>query len=459
MKLNQLLLPVVALGTAAVFLTSGAQEAQGWSLIGGSLNLGQRDFRVFNNFTGSTDNNNQTPDANFPGYQGAVMAIWKGSVEWGSEPHGDGSGDPVQSELGSGDANFDASFQGEATQIGGTNDNIHSELSGSNGGVLAYCETPISDGWRIRYYQGWTWSDGPGAAGGNQIDLQEVACHEYGHSLGLGHSSVNGATMYPSYSGGTSGRSISNDDRGGLAAIYGAASSNKPIITGTSVAGNVMTITGTGFDNNGNSVWFTQANAGGNGNPVKVNNVSSSSNGTVITVTIPNNAGPGDVLVQRNGTGNSALSNAWPDDLESDGPPPPTCGVQNYCAFLPNSVGLGAQMFHFGSASVAANDLQVEAIGCPPNKPGVFFFGPTQISVLFGDGLRCVGGTVKRLGVIQTDVFGFANMAIDVTSPTFTTSAAPAIPGSVTNFQFWYRDPGFGTGFNLTDGLEVTWCD
>jgi hypothetical protein len=265
--------------------------------------------------------------------------------------------------------------------------------------------------------------------------------------------------MYPSYSGGTSGRSISNDDRGGLAAIYGAASSNKPIITGTSVAGNVMTITGTGFDNNGNSVWFTQANAGGNGNPVKVNNVSSSSNGTVITVTIPNNAGPGDVLVQRNGTGNSALSNAWPDDLESDGPPPPTCGVQNYCAFLPNSAGLGAQMFHFGSASVAANDLQVEAIGCPPNKPGVFFFGPTQISVLFGDGLRCVGGTVKRLGVIQTDVFGFANMAIDVTSPTFTTSAAPAIPGSVTNFQFWYRDPGFGTGFNLTDGLEVTWCD
>ena len=82
---------------------------------------------------------------------------------------------------------------------GGTNDNINSAISGSSGGVLAFAETPISNGWRIRYYETWNWQDGPGNDG--NIDLQGVACHEYGHALGLGHTNVGGATMFPSISG------------------------------------------------------------------------------------------------------------------------------------------------------------------------------------------------------------------------------------------------------------------
>ena len=453
MKLNQLILPVLALSTAGTFLIGGSQDAEAWSLLGGSLNLAQRDVRVFNNFSGASDNNNQTPDANFPGYQGAVMAIWKGGVEWGSLPHGDGSGDPLQSELGSGDANFDISFQGEANGVGGTNDNIHSEISGSNGGVLAYCETPISNGWRIRYYQGWAWSDGPGTAG-NPIDLQEVACHEYGHALGLGHSNSGGATMFPSYSGGTAGRSISNDDRAGLQAIYGAMSSTKPTITGLAVAGNQLTVTGTNFSSSSNEVWFTQANSGGNGTPVKVTNVSS--NGTSLAVTIPGAAGPGDVLVKRSGTGNAALSNAWPSDLQSDGP---TCGVTPYCGNLPNSVGGGANISHFGTASVAANNLELLADGMPGNKTGLFFFGPNQTGALFGDGLLCIAGSITRLPAQQTDVLGTASTILDISSAPFTSGPAAATPGNTANFQFWYRDPAFGgAGFNTTFGLEVVWC-
>ena len=31
--------------------------------------------------------------------------------------------------------------------------------------------------------------------------------------------------------------------------------------------------------------------------------------------------------------------------------------------------------------------------------------------------------------------------------------------GSTWNFQFWYRDPaGGGAGFNLSDGLQLTFC-
>ena len=306
------LAPALALGLGVTLVTP--EVSTGYSLIGGSLGQSQRDFRVYNNFTDAQANNNQTPDDQFPGYQGAVMAIWKGVIEWGSELHGDGSGDPHQSGgLGSGGANFDPSFQGEATGVGDTNGNIHSELSGSGGGVLAYCETPISNGWRIRYYQSWTWLDGPGTSTAGGVDLQSVACHEYGHALGLGHSGNGSATMWPSILSGVNSRSINSDDQNGVKAIYGTKASNKPRITGVSVAGGQITVTGTNFDATGNQIWFTQSGAGGNGQPVKVTNLTS--NGTSITATVPGNAGPGDVLVRRNSTAHSGLSNAWPTDL------------------------------------------------------------------------------------------------------------------------------------------------
>lgn len=317
MKLTKIILtaaaPVAALSLGTVLMTPGTTE--GYSLIGGSLSQNQRDVRVYNNFTDNAANNNQTPDDQFPGYQGAVMAIWKGAVEWGSEIHGDGTGDPHQNGgLGSGGANFDPSFQGEATGVGGTNNNIHSELSGSSGGVLAYCETPISDGWRIRYYSGWTWNDGPGT-NISGVDLQGVACHEFGHAIGLGHSNTGNATMFPSISGaGVGQRSIATDDSNGVKAVYGTKSSTKPHIASVAVNSGQITITGNNFDATGNQIWFTQASAGGNGTPVKVTGLSSP-DGVTLTAAIPSNAGPGDVLVRRNSTAHSGLSNAFPADL------------------------------------------------------------------------------------------------------------------------------------------------
>ena len=125
------------------------------------------------------------------------MVIWKACVEWGSDRHGGGLGDPLQpGDLGSGGANFDPTFQGQATSIGTTSENIHSQVAGGQSGVLAFTEwSPFGNGWRIRYYQAWSWADGPGSPTLGQVDLQGVACHEYGHALGLGHSTVSGATL------------------------------------------------------------------------------------------------------------------------------------------------------------------------------------------------------------------------------------------------------------------------
>jgi MYXO-CTERM domain-containing protein len=56
-----------------------------------------------------------------------------------------------------------------------------------------------------------------------QIDLQSILTHEAGHFLGLAHSLVNDATMYPSYNkGDVSFRDLSQDDQQGVCAIYPA---------------------------------------------------------------------------------------------------------------------------------------------------------------------------------------------------------------------------------------------
>lgn len=48
-----------------------------------------------------------------------------------------------------------------------------------------------------------------------------MAVHEFGHSLGLSHSSVQGAIMYPYYQSLTSDFKLSSDDITGIQAIYG----------------------------------------------------------------------------------------------------------------------------------------------------------------------------------------------------------------------------------------------
>ena len=52
------------------------------------------------------------------------------------------------------------------------------------------------------------------------FDLVTVAAHEFGHSLGLGHSSVAGALMAPFYGG--PHRFLHSDDKNGIRAIYGS---------------------------------------------------------------------------------------------------------------------------------------------------------------------------------------------------------------------------------------------
>lgn len=53
------------------------------------------------------------------------------------------------------------------------------------------------------------------------INLFQVASHEFGHALGLSHSDVQGALMYPYYAGYVPDFTLPRDDINGIQALYG----------------------------------------------------------------------------------------------------------------------------------------------------------------------------------------------------------------------------------------------
>ena len=308
--------PAFALGAVALLLAP-AEESYGFSTLGTALNVSsERDFRIFDNFADTQSNNNLTAHASYPGWLGAEQALWKAAAEWGSRPHGDGLGDPTQT-IGEGGANFDFFFGGACTGPGNGAQVVSVTPSCGGGGVFAYVSAG-GNSWTMIFCDEWTWSDGPGGPSGGQIDMQGVGCHEFGHSLGLGHSSVGGATMVGSTTNGFGQRSIASDDIAGVQSIYGAADPGKPVISGVSVdmLANTITITGSNFSASGNELWFTSSFAT---TPVTDPRVIltgvASPSGTSIAVSLPRNAGDGDVHVRNTTAGGAGLSNGWPVDL------------------------------------------------------------------------------------------------------------------------------------------------
>ncbi len=374
---------VLVSGTATLVVPD---DATGFSVIGGNLSLSQRDFRIYDNFLDAAAHNNTQPDPNWPGYTEIELSAWKAGAEWGGRKFGDGSGDPTQFQIGDGRSNFNFVWNGEASGQGGFNANIISPLSGSSGGVLAYCETPISDGWRIKFYESWIWADGPGQLNSGEMDLQGVCCHELGHALGLGHSNDSSATMYAYASGnGVSDRSIEQDDRNGVIYIYGARDASNPSIDsigGSLQPGGTCVLTGTNYSATGNEIWFNSSVVGSTntaGEPYKLLNQPSTNGGTQISFTVPSTgilAGAIHVKAA-GGTSHKYLSEAEPFDLGGaggganqialSGPSGAAAGTTGIFTFT--GAGANQQTYLLWSLSNAGTTIQGHAfeIGSPWN--------------------------------------------------------------------------------------------
>ena len=120
----------------------------------------------------------------------------------------------------------------------------------------------------------------------------------------------------------------------------------------------------------------------------------------------------------------------------------------------------GANLSSFGLASVSNDSFTLVGTGMP-NSSCLYFQGTTQMAAgmgaAFGDGLRCAGGTVVRLGT-KTNVASASQYPAGGDA-SISVKGMVGAPGTRT-YQVWYRNAAaFCTPstFNLTNGLEVTW--
>jgi plastocyanin len=126
-----------------------------------------------------------------------------------------------------------------------------------------------------------------------------------------------------------------------------------------------------------------------------------------------------------------------------------------------NTSGLAGRLRATGMPSVSADTLRLFVSGMPEGGSVLFFQGTTQVNggagAVFGDGLRCAGGTSIRLG-FGTISFGFATYPQGGSPLVSVKGLVPA--GATRTYQVFYRDPPStctGAAFNTSDGYSVNW--
>jgi hypothetical protein len=132
-----------------------------------------------------------------------------------------------------------------------------------------------------------------------------------------------------------------------------------------------------------------------------------------------------------------------------------------------NSLATGGARLN-ATGTTNPDTIVLHAGGEMPNAPTLVFQGSVSLSqpILFGDGMRCVGGNLKRL--FTTNAIGGALNVPDATQMSISARSAalgdPLLPGSVRSYQTWYRDPNLsfcgppsGDAWNLSNAVRIVW--
>jgi hypothetical protein len=136
----------------------------------------------------------------------------------------------------------------------------------------------------------------------------------------------------------------------------------------------------------------------------------------------------------------------------------------NYCTGNVNSTGVVGQISGSGSASVAANNLTLNAASLPLNSFGYFLTSVTQ-SVTpnpgGSQGVLCLGGQIGRYtgpGQIKNSgATGAFSLLVNLNQIPTPTGFVAAVAGQIRSFQCWHRDSvGGNATSNFTRGLQVT---
>jgi hypothetical protein len=126
-------------------------------------------------------------------------------------------------------------FAGFSTQTVNTNDGVNVVMfrNASSGSALAttyswFSGSRMIDADIVFWDAGFQFVTGTSGCS-NAFFIEDIATHEFGHALGLGHSAVASATMYPSISTcSQQSRTLDADDIAGVLSLYPATTPPTP---------------------------------------------------------------------------------------------------------------------------------------------------------------------------------------------------------------------------------------
>jgi hypothetical protein len=170
-----------------------------------------------------------------------------------------------------------------------------------------------------------------------------------------------------------------------------------------------------------------------------------------------------------NHTSQDLNGNGIPDECELNGGTPfcfgdghPNCPCSNNSASgaqqgCKNSTGVGGKLVGSGTTQVSADGLVLHASNMLQGAC-VFLQGDSVTTAVFGDGLRCAGGQLKRLAT--KSMAGGAASYPQGTDPKISVQGQVPPSGGVRYYQVFYRNPNgspCGALFNITSGVNVIW--
>lgn len=123
----------------------------------------------------------------------------------------------------------------------------------------------------------------------------------------------------------------------------------------------------------------------------------------------------------------------------------------------------GALLSGYGIPSLAADSVQLTSAGELPTSLSIVIQGTSVLNpVPFGDGLRCAGGSLKRLYALNATAGSVNVPPVGALSVSAQSNALgdTILNGEMRIYQVYYRDPNLvfcAFGFNVSNAVTINW--